>query len=138
MSTVLVVEDELNVRKLVAVNLTSRGYTVLEAKDVQQALEQLQTTTPDLMVLDIKLPDLTGWDLLARIAADATSSVSFPVVVMTASIMDAQIDLDRYPLVVEVLIKPFSAAKFVTAVERALHTAVSTLGAHGSSSRRRR
>jgi CheY-like chemotaxis protein len=124
MSTVLVVEDELNVRKLVAVNLISRGYVVLEARDVQQAMEQLRTTTPDLMVLDIKLPDMTGWDLLARIAADATHLSRFPVVVMTASLMEAQIDLDRYPLVVEVLIKPFSAVKLITAVERALHTQV--------------
>jgi CheY-like chemotaxis protein len=122
MSTVLVVEDEANVRKLVAVNLTSRGYVVLEAKDVQQALTHLRTTAPDLMVLDIKLPDLTGWDLLAEIAHDPVIELSFPVLVMTASIMEAQVDRDRYPNVVDVLIKPFSAMKLVSAVERALHS----------------
>jgi CheY-like chemotaxis protein len=124
MSTVLVVEDELNVRKLVAVNLSSRGYVVLEASDVRQALEQLRSATPDLMVLDIKLPDLTGWDLLATITTGAAQPARFPVVVMTASMMDAQIDLDQYPLVVEVLVKPFSAAKLVAAVERALRTRI--------------
>jgi len=122
MSTVLVVEDEANVRKLVAVNLTSRGYVVLEAKDVQQALTHLRTTAPDLMVLDIKLPDLTGWDLLAEIAHDPAIELSFPVLVMTASIMEAQVDRDRYPNVVDVLIKPFSAMKLVSAVERALRS----------------
>ncbi|MBI5564641.1 MAG: response regulator [Chloroflexi bacterium] len=124
MSTVLVVEDEPNVRKLVAVNLSSRGHAVLEAGDVQQALAQLHTTTPDLMVLDIKLPDLTGWDLLARITVGAAQSVRFPVVVMTASIMDAQVDLEQYPVVVEVLVKPFSVVKLVAAVERALRTRI--------------
>jgi CheY-like chemotaxis protein len=122
MSTVLVVEDEANVRKLVAVNLASRGYIVLEAKDVQQALTHLRTTIPDLMVLDIKLPDLTGWDLLAEIAHDPAIELSFPVLVMTASIMEAQVDRDRYPNVVDVLIKPFSAMKLVSAVERALQS----------------
>ena len=121
MSNILVVEDEANVRKLVTVNLISRGYTVYEAKDVQQAVERLQTQPFDLIVLDIKLPDLTGWDLLARIATDAAIEFSGPVLVMTASVMDAQIDLDRYPMVVEVLVKPFSAAKLVAAIERALH-----------------
>ena len=119
MSTVLVVEDEANVRKLVSVNLSSRGYTVLEAKDGQQALGHLRSTSPDLIVLDIKLPDLNGWELLEKIAADP-GHLSYPVLVMTASIMDAHVDRDRYPNVVDVLIKPFSATKLVASVERAL------------------
>ncbi len=121
MSNILVVEDEANVRKLVAVNLISRGYTVYEAQDVQQALGRLQTQPFDLIVLDIKLPDLTGWDLLAKIGADAGLEFNGPVLVMTASIIEAQVDVDRYPMVVEVLLKPFSAAKLVAATERALH-----------------
>lgn len=120
MSTVLVVEDEPNVRKLVAVNLSSRGYNVLEAKDVEQALAHLRRTAPDLMMLDIKLPDQTGWDLLALIMRDPGIQKSFPVLVMTASIMDAYVDRSQYPNVVEVLIKPFTATKLVTTVERAL------------------
>jgi len=121
MSNILVVEDEANVRKLVTVNLTSRGYTVYEAKDVHQAVEWLQTQPFDLIVLDIKLPDLTGWDLLARIATDTAIEFRGRVLVMTASVMDAQIDLERYPTVVEVLVKPFSAAKLVAAIDHALH-----------------
>ena len=122
MTTVLVVEDEMNVRKLVAVNLTSRGYNVLEAGDVREALTRLRTATPDLMILDIKLPDFTGWELLARLPAETVAPTRFPVLVMTASVMDAQVDLEQYPVVVDVLVKPFSAAKLVAAVERALRT----------------
>ena len=125
MSNILVVEDETNVRKLVAVNLISRGHRVYEAQDVQQALGRLQTQLFDLIVLDIKLPDLTGWDLLAKIAVDAALDFSGPVLVMTASVMDAHIDLAQYPAVVEVLVKPFSAAKLVAAIERALHMTLS-------------
>jgi CheY-like chemotaxis protein len=121
MSNILVVEDETNVRKLVTVNLISRGYTVYEAKDVQQAVERLQTQLFDLIVLDIKLPDATGWDLLAKIATDPAIEFNGPVLVMTASVIDAQIDLDQYPTIVEVLVKPFSAAKLVAAIEHALH-----------------
>ncbi len=121
MSHILVVEDEANVRKLVTVNLMSRGHAVDEAQDVQQALARLQSHSFDLIVLDIKLPDFTGWDLLAKIDADAGLEFNGPVLVMTASIVESQVDLDRYPLVVEVLLKPFSAAKLMAATERALH-----------------
>ena len=121
MITVLVVEDEPNVRKLVAVNLSSRGYAVLEAANVPQALEHLHHSVPDLMILDIKLPDFTGWDLLAQLAADPDLTVNFPVLVMTASIMEAQVDRDQYANVVDVLIKPFSATRLMTAIEHALH-----------------
>ncbi len=119
--TVLVVEDESNVRKLVVVNLISRGYAVREATDVPQALEQLKTAIPDLMILDIKLPERSGWDLLTQIAADPNITGKFPVLVMTASITEAQVDRDRYANVVDVLIKPFSATRLMTAIERALH-----------------
>jgi CheY-like chemotaxis protein len=122
MATVLVVEDEPNIRKLVTVNLISRGYTVLEASTVPQALDQLHTVMPDLLILDIKLPEMTGWDLLTQIAADPTMTVNFPVLAMTASILEAQVDHDRYPNIVDVLIKPFSTTRLMTAIERALRT----------------
>ncbi len=121
MITVLVVEDEPNVRKLVVVNLISRGYSVLEATNVPQALEHLNATAPDLMILDIKLPEMTGWDLLSQLAADPNMTGKFPVLVMTASITEAQVDRDRYSNVVDVLIKPFSTTRLMTAIKRALH-----------------
>jgi CheY-like chemotaxis protein len=123
MTTVLVVEDEPNIRKLVSVNLIGRGYLVLEATNVPQALDQLRNATPDLMILDIKLPEMTGWDLLTQIAADPSLTAKFPVLVMTASIMEAQVDRDRYPHVVDVLIKPFSTTRLLAAIERALRSA---------------
>jgi CheY-like chemotaxis protein len=121
MITVLVVEDEPNVRKLVMVNLISRGYAVLEAANVPQALDHLNAATPDLMILDIKLPEITGWDLLTQISADPNMTGKFPVLVMTASINEAQVDRDRYSNVVDVLIKPFSTTRLMTAIARALH-----------------
>jgi two-component system repressor protein LuxO len=103
--------------------LTSRGYAVVEAQDVKQALSHLHTITPDLMVLDIKLPDMTGWNLLAKMTADPVINFQFPVLVTTASVTEAQIDRIQYPQVVDVLIKPFSATRLMNAVEHALRTA---------------
>jgi len=120
MAEVLVVEDEANVRKLVSVNLAGRGHQLFEAKDGAQALAQLHAHPPALMVLDIKLPDFTGWELLDRISHDPSIKMNFPVLVITASITDAYVDPTTYPWVVDILIKPFSTTKLLSAVERAL------------------
>ena len=118
--TILVVDDEANIRKLVAVNLFSRGYEVLEASSGTQALSLLDERAPGLMILDIKLPDLTGWELLKQIMENPHINSDFPVLVMTASIMDAHFDLAKFPRVAKILIKPFSMSAFISAVERIL------------------
>jgi CheY-like chemotaxis protein len=135
MSKVLVIEDEANVRKLVAVNLISRGYSVLEAASAQQALTYLPAAAPDLLVLDIKLPDLTGWELLRRVAADGSLDRKIPILIMTASIMDAHAaDPQRYANPIEILIKPFSVDQLIAAVQRGLRAANQREESHGSSS----
>ena len=118
--TILVVDDEANIRKLVAVNLASRGYNVLEASSGAQALSFLDKQAPGLMILDIKLPDFTGWELLKQIMEDSHINGDFPVLVMTASIMDARFDLVKFPHVAKIIIKPFSMGAFISAVEHIL------------------
>jgi CheY-like chemotaxis protein len=134
MPTVLVVEDEANVRKLVQVNLASRGYQVIEAHNGKQALDQLRDSPPSLMVLDIKLPDFTGWDILKKMSSDPEIEADLPVLVMTASITDAHLDRDQYPNVVEVIVKPFSTRELLAAVEHALLQAGKGIETHGSDS----
>ena len=120
MAIILLVEDEPNVRKLVAVNLVQRGYQVLEAENGQQALKYINDQKPALMVLDIKLPDITGWDILDRITTAPSLFTNLPVLVMTASPVDHNIVVNQYPCVVEILVKPFNTVKLLTAVQRAL------------------
>ncbi len=120
MENVLVVDDEADILKLVSENLTIRGYQVREARNGTEALAHLRASLPSLMVLDIKLPDFTGWELLKRIKSDPLIVNGFPILIMTASITDAYIDHVTYPNVVEILIKPFSTNKLVTTVKRIL------------------
>jgi two-component system, OmpR family, KDP operon response regulator KdpE len=120
MAYVLVVDDEPGIRTLVTANLQIRGYQVAEAKNGAEALAQLQISQPSLMVLDIKLPDFSGWELLKGIRNDPQIKTEFPVLVMTASITETFVDLEAYPSVVDILIKPFSSTKLLSAVELAL------------------
>ena len=61
---VLLVEDEAILRKVIARNLTGRGIQVCEAGTGAEAVQAVLSQTPDLVLLDINLPDQTGWDVL--------------------------------------------------------------------------
>jgi CheY-like chemotaxis protein len=104
----------------VSINLTSRGYQVLEAENGEEALAYLHDKAPAMMVLDIKLPGITGWDVLNIMASDPALTTDFPVLVMTASLGDARVNLDQYPCVIEILIKPFKTEKLVSTIQRTL------------------
>jgi DNA-binding response OmpR family regulator len=64
---VLLVEDELPLRRVVARNLTSRGIQVSEAGTAAEAVEAAIAEDPDLVLLDINLPDRTGWEVLREL-----------------------------------------------------------------------
>lgn len=64
---VLLVEDEAMLRKVIARNLTSRGIEVDEAGTGKEAVQVAAAARPDLLLLDINLPDQTGWDVLREL-----------------------------------------------------------------------
>ena len=84
MKNILVIEDNDDIRKLLQTNLDARGYGVILAKDGKSALAQLANPNPDLVLLDIKLPDISGWDVLSRIKTDNLLK-HIPVIIMTGS-----------------------------------------------------
>lgn len=119
MTTVLVVEDELNIRKFVSANLKARGFQVLEAPDAETGIEIVQGAIPDAIVLDIKLPGMDGWQFLEEIIVNPNLA-EIPTVVMTAHVMDSEARQLRFPNVSEVIFKPVGAAQLVAAVQKAL------------------
>jgi CheY-like chemotaxis protein len=64
---VLLVEDEVTLRRIVARNLTSRGVQVREAGTAGEAVQSVVAEPPDLLLLDINLPDQTGWEVLREL-----------------------------------------------------------------------
>lgn len=120
MTRVLVIEDEANIRKFVAINLSARGYEVIEAADGSEGLTKLRDTAPAILLLDIKLPDMTGWELL-RILASDPDLPKIPVVVITASLGGATPDFGIYEGLRKVLIKPVSVQELTHVVKEALN-----------------
>jgi DNA-binding response OmpR family regulator len=80
---VLVVDDERDIVDLVRYNLNKNGYTALVAVDGNQAIELAQRELPDLIVLDLMLPGMSGMEVARRLKADARTA-HIPIVMLTA------------------------------------------------------
>jgi DNA-binding response OmpR family regulator len=118
MPTVLVVEDDTNIRQFVAVNLKARGYMVVQAENAEDGLQQLLARSPDVLVLDIKLPGMSGWDMLKQIVADPTLP-DLPVIIMTASPLSDHIAEQAYSNITDKLVKPVSVTDLMLAIRKA-------------------
>src|SRR4026207_2409973 len=83
MTRVLVIDDEAPIRLLCRVNLEAEGMDVLEASDGPTGLEKARNEEPDVILLDVMMPGLDGWQVAEElIDGDATSSI--PIVFLTA------------------------------------------------------
>lgn len=80
---VMVVDDSLTVRKITSRLLTREGYQVVTAKDGVDALQQLQEELPDVMLVDIEMPRMDGFELTKNVRADATTA-SIPIIMITS------------------------------------------------------
>jgi two-component system KDP operon response regulator KdpE len=80
MTTVLIVEDDRGLLRALAMNLTARGYEVVEAVDGSGGLLAASTASPDVILLDLGLPDLSGFDVIRGVRAYS----AVPVVVVSA------------------------------------------------------
>jgi two-component system cell cycle response regulator DivK len=84
--TVLYVEDNNENRILIRRVLMADGYTVLEAASAHQAIETLQKSSPDIILMDINMPDMDGYTLTAQIRA-MPNFRSIPIIAVTANVM---------------------------------------------------
>ncbi len=85
--TVMVVDDSLTVRKITSRLLSREGYHVITAKDGVDALEQLTETVPDVMLVDIEMPRMDGFDLTRNVRNDARTR-HVPIIMITSRIAD--------------------------------------------------
>ena len=83
MTTVLVAEDHSDTRDLLADILGDSGYEVLEAKDGCIALEKAVSENPDVILLDVSMPNMDGWEVLKRLR-DTPATAATPVIMVTA------------------------------------------------------
>ncbi|NSW81924.1 MAG: response regulator transcription factor [Syntrophothermus sp.] len=109
---VLVAEDDSNIANLVRLYLSKEGYFVLLAKDGQEALEIYQSQQPDMLILDIMMPRLDGWEIIRKVRGKS----GIPIIVLTArdeeadKVLGLELGADDY------VTKPFSPRELVARV----------------------
>ena len=130
-ATILVVDDEAAVRRVLVMRLQLSGYRVICAEDGEQALEMFHNESPDLVVLDVMLPKLDGFAVCRRLRAESCVPIIFLSAVEAISERVAGLDLgaDDY------LPKPFSP-KELEARRRRQTAKPSSLGSITSSTTR--
>lgn len=116
---ILVVDDESDILALLEYNLRKAGFQVLQAKDGPEAIEAARTHRPDLVLLDIMLPDMEGTEVLKRLKS-VESTRAIPVIMLTAK--GEEIDkIIGFELGVEDYItKPFSPRELILRVKAVL------------------
>jgi two-component system OmpR family response regulator len=116
MSRILIVDDDPNIRELAKVFLKSEGFDVYEASDGVEALAKLETVKVDMVILDIMMPNMDGWELCRQLR----EYYDFPLLMLTAKgetsdkLQGFQLGTDDY------LVKPFEPLELVVRVKALL------------------
>jgi two-component system phosphate regulon response regulator PhoB len=120
MTRILVVDDEKDLRSLLEYNLTQAGFQVSTAQDAREALARVKSAVPDLVILDLLLPDLPGTEVLKALKRDHPE---LPVLMLTAKgeevdrLLGFELGADDY------VVKPFSVRELVLRVRAVLRRA---------------
>lgn len=117
MARILVVEDDHVIRELLVVNLKMEGHEAVTAADGNEALEVVARTHPDVVLLDMMLPGLDGWEVTSRLKGDSETS-AIPIVALSARAMQADIDRGRELGVDHYVTKPFDPIDLMQLVGR--------------------
>jgi CheY-like chemotaxis protein len=118
-SRILIVEDNSDVRRLMALVLGRSGYEVVEAATGIEALDQTHATHPDLIIMDLSIPKMTGDEVTARIKADPATR-NIPIVVNTAYHKGVFVERAIAAGAVEILYKPTELKVFLDTIRRHL------------------
>lgn len=118
-ATVLLIEDEKQMRKLVTISLRSNGYDVIEAETGEDGVKQAAAYTPDLVLLDLGLPDIDGLEVLKRIREWSVT----PIIVISAAGQEEKKVRALDGGADDYLTKPFGAAELLARIRVALRHA---------------
>jgi two-component system alkaline phosphatase synthesis response regulator PhoP len=123
---ILVVEDDPDIRELVKYNLEQDGFSVEEAADGAEALERIKRRSPDLMVLDLMLPGVSGLEICQRVRS-VKETAALPILVLTAKgaevdrVLGLEMGADDY------VVKPFSPREVMARIKGLLRRANPTI-----------
>ena len=114
---VLVCDDERHIVRLIQVNLERQGYNVVTAFDGKEGLEKIRAEKPNVVVLDVMMPYMDGFEVLKTIRREPETE-NLPVIMLTAKAQDKDV-FEGYHYGADMyLTKPFNPMELVTFVKR--------------------
>jgi DNA-binding response OmpR family regulator len=115
MPKILVAEDELDIRELIVFSLKFSGFEVITAVNGEQAVERALAERPDLVMLDVRMPKMTGYEACAAITkSDELKGI--PVIMLSAKGQEAEIEAGLEAGACEYILKPFAIEELIARV----------------------
>jgi DNA-binding response OmpR family regulator len=119
MARILIAEDEPDIRELVAFTLRFAGHEVTTTANGEEALQQASQIVPDIIIMDVRMPKMTGYDACRAMKADVVLK-DIPVVFLSAKGQDSEIQAGLDAGAEEYLLKPFAPDQLVERVRNIL------------------
>jgi DNA-binding response OmpR family regulator len=117
--TVLIADDDADIRELVAYRMTRSGYAVLQASDGEEAIELAMGKHPDLAILDVMMPRCDGFEAARRLRANEQTA-GIPIILLTARAQDADVARGFGAGADDYIRKPFSPQELAMRVQAIL------------------
>jgi two-component system response regulator MtrA len=114
--TILVADDDPDILNIVTVSLETQGYGILKAANGREAIEQAKQNHPDLILLDMMMPVMSGYEVVADLKSDPATA-DIPVVGLSAKAMATDIELASGIGIDGYITKPFRIAQVLAVVE---------------------
>ncbi len=124
---IVVCDDENDIRRLIVFSLKRRGYEVIEATAGDTGLDLIKQERPDLVVLDVMMPGLSGLEVAQALKQDS-STASIPIIMLSAKGQDVEIAAGLASGAWTYLIKPFEPKTLLAQVSSALQASGLVLG----------
>ena len=116
MAKILIAEDEKDIRELIVFSLQFAGFEVVPAVDGQDAVEKAQEVEPDLIMMDVRMPRMTGYEACAKMKTiDAIKDI--PVVILSAKGQESEIQTGLNAGAYEYILKPFAPDELIQRVK---------------------
>jgi DNA-binding response OmpR family regulator len=119
MAKILIAEDERDIRDLITFTLGFAGYEVVAASNGEEALNLARQEVPDLILMDVRMPRMTGYEACAAMKADHRLK-DVPVIFLSAKGQDAEIQTGLQMGATEYLLKPFAPDQLTTRIQAVL------------------
>lgn len=120
MTRILVAEDEKDIRELIAFTLRFAGFDVLTATNGVEAIEMAEAEKPDLVILDVRMPKMSGYEACRRLKENPQTA-KLPVVFLSAKGQDSEIQQGLASGAEEYILKPFAPDELIQQVRNILN-----------------